>query len=503
MTTRENWKSRSGFLLAAIGSAIGLGNIWRFPYVAYKNGGGAFLIPYLVAIILIGLPLMVLEQSLGQRFQGAAPQAYARLKKPFELLGWFTVVVVGFGIQIYYAVVLSWCLNYFKFSTSLAWGSEPGKFFEQDFLNFTGGSLAMGNLQWPIVSGLILVWVICWAVLSRGIQKGIEAANRIFMPLLFLLMVILVVWSFTLDGAMSGVSAYLTPDFSRLSDPAIWQDAFGQIFFTLSLGMGIMIAYSSYLPKENVNIASNARITVFANCGFEVFAGFAVFATLGFMATSMSVPITEVAKGGPGLAFVTYPSMINQLPIGQPLFGAIFFLNLIFAGITSAISINEAFISALIHKFGWRRQPVVATICMLGLLFGLVFTTQSGLAYLDIMDYFLNHFGLIAIGFLEAVLVGWLIGTRAYLSVGTLGMNVAVRKLWIFAIALFIPVVLGYLLIVDIYTNIKSPYSGYAWDLITVIGLGWIVMAFLVALVFHIKKPHPGCEAAVNVLQEE
>lgn len=476
--------------MAAIGSAVGLGNIWRFPYVAFRNGGGAFLIPYFIALVMIGIPLMILEQSMGQRHQSAAPLTYRRIKPAFEWFGWFSVVVVSFGIQLYYAVILAWCVNYFKLSATLGWGTNTGAFFENDFLHFTGASLHLGSLQWPIVSALALVWFINGWIVSRGISKGIEIANRLFMPLLFGLMIILVAWSLTLDGAWDGIRAYLTPDFSRLSETRIWQDAFGQIFFTLSLGFGIMIAYASYLPKTGVNIVTTSRFTCLANSGFEIFAGFAVFATLGFMAHQTGLPISEVAKGGPGLAFVTYPQVINQLPFGGPLFGAIFFLCLIMAGLTSLISINEALVSALMEKFGWKRQAIVIPLSLFAFIFGLIFTSEPGLAFIDIIDYFLNNFGLIFVGLAEAIVIGWIVGARGYADTIYQFSRSFSKRWWAFCLSVFIPIILGYLLIDTVIHNIQTPYSGYPWTMILIIGVGWIALAGLVALGITRRRYH-------------
>ncbi|MEC4678031.1 MAG: sodium-dependent transporter, partial [Nitrospirota bacterium] len=263
---REVWKNQLGFILAAVGSAVGLGNIWRFSYMTYENGGGAFLIPYFIALFTVGIPLMILEFSLGHKFTASAPLAFSKLNRRFEWVGWWTVTFVMFGIVLYYSVIISWCLNYLLLSFTLAWGDDPGNYFFKEFLNISEGPGEIGTVQVPIFLGLIVIWFLNWVIVHRGIQGGIELANKIFMPILFFLTCILVFWSITLEGAEIGLKAYLNPDFSVLTKPKVWIDAFTQIFFSLSLGFGIMIAYASYLP-ERANLSRNAFITALVNCG--------------------------------------------------------------------------------------------------------------------------------------------------------------------------------------------------------------------------------------------
>ncbi|MDY6954524.1 MAG: sodium-dependent transporter, partial [Thermodesulfobacteriota bacterium] len=211
---REQWKSQLGFLLAAVGSAIGLGNIWRFSYMAYDNGGGAFLIPYVVALLTAGIPLLILEFGIGHERIGSAPLAYAKIRRKWEWLGWWAVTFVMFGVVLYYIVVIAWCLNFFFLSFNLGWGNDPNAFFFNDFLSVSKAPSEIGAIRPPIFTALAVIWFLNWLIVYRGVRKGIELANKIFMPLLFLLTAVLVFWSLTLDGAIDGLKAYLTPDFS-------------------------------------------------------------------------------------------------------------------------------------------------------------------------------------------------------------------------------------------------------------------------------------------------
>ncbi|TNF53874.1 sodium-dependent transporter, partial [bacterium] len=471
---REQWKSQFGFLLAAVGSAIGLGNIWRFSYMAYSNGGGAFLIPYIAALLTAGVPLLILEFGIGHERIGSAPLAYAKIGRRWEWLGWWAVIFVMFGIELYYTVVIAWCMNFFTYSFSLEWGTDPNTFFFKDFLSVSTAPSEIGQIRTPIFAALIVVWFTNWIILYRGVQRGVELANKIFMPFLLLLTAILVFWSITLNGAADGIKAYLTPDFTRLSDPKVWIDAYSQIFFTLSLGFGIMIAYASYLP-EKANITRNSILTAVINCGYSLFAGFAVFAVLGFMAVSEGKPIQEVVSKSIGLAFVAYPKAVSMIPGGN-LFGAIFFLCLVVAGLSSSISIGEAFVSALVDKFAFRRKPVVTVISILGFLGSIIFTTQAGLLWLDIVDHFLTHYGLVVVGIFECILVGWFFRLKVLRNHINKISSIKLGTWWDALIKYFIPLVLGVILAGDLYSELTKPYEGYSWASLILIGRDWVLL---------------------------
>jgi NSS family neurotransmitter:Na+ symporter len=478
---REQWKSQLGFLLAAVGSAIGLGNIWRFSYMAYSHGGGAFLIPYLTALLTAGIPLLILEFGVGHERIGSAPLAFAKVKKEWEWLGWWAVIFVMFGIELYYTAVISWCVNFFVLSFDLGWGKDTNAFFFNEFLSLSGGPLELGGVRTPILIGLSVVWIVNWIINYRGIQKGVELANRIFMPLLFILTAVLVFWSLSLEGAIEGIKAYLTPDFSKLTSPKVWIDAYSQIFFTLSLGFGIMVTYASYLPEET-NITKNAVLTGIINSGYSLFAGFAVFSVLGFMAVSQGKPVSEVVSQSIGLAFVAYPKAVSMMPGGN-IFGAIFFFCLFVAGLSSSISILEAFTSALVDKFGAKREKTVTICCVIGFLGSIVFTTKGGLFWLDIVDHFLTHYGLVVVGVIECVLVGWLFNLKILQDHINRVSSIKLGAGWSFLIRFFIPAVLGIILAGDIYNELQKPYEGYSWSAIIGIGVAWICLSLTAAFI--------------------
>lgn len=486
MAKRETWNSQLGFLLAAVGSAIGLGNIWRFSYMAYSYGGGAFLIPYITALVTAGIPLLILEFAMGHERMGSAPLACRKIRPGWEWLGWWAVIFVMFGIVLYYMVVVAWCLNFMIYSFSLAWGNNPDTFFFKEFLQVASSPWELGGLRMPIVAGLAVVWLINWGIVYRGIAGGIELANKIFMPTLFILTVCLVIWAVNLEGATTGLKAYITPDFSKILSPRVWIDAYSQIFFTLSLGFGIMIAYASYLPRES-DITRSAILTALINSGYSLLAGTGVFAVLGFMAVSQGKSISDVVSQSIGLAFVAYPKAISLMPGGK-FFGAVFFFCLFVAGLSSSISIIEAFISAMIDKFGMRRRPLVTLLCIAGLAGSLVFATKAGLLWLDIVDHMLTHYGLVVVGIGECILTAWLFNSALFRDHLNRVSSVKLGRWWDVMIRWFIPFVLGIILLSDIIGEIKEPYGGYSWQAIFFIGWLWILGTISAALYIARKR---------------
>ena len=245
---REQWNNKLGFLLAAIGSAVGLGNIWRFPYVAGTNGGGAFLIPYFFAIVTAGIPILILEYTMGKTYHGGAPVTLARMNKKFEILGWFQTMV-AFVISTYYVAIIVWTLKYLQFSLTLEWGDDPTGFF-LNFLGATDSASNLGGIQMNLLFPFLIVWAIVAFIMYKGVRRGIEVVCRVTLPILMLLIVLLVIRGITLPGAVDGLNYLFQPDWSALKKPGVWVAAYGQIFFSLSIGFAIMVSYASYLPKR-------------------------------------------------------------------------------------------------------------------------------------------------------------------------------------------------------------------------------------------------------------
>ncbi|GAA4886622.1 sodium-dependent transporter [Ferrimonas pelagia] len=482
---REQWGSRTGFILAAVGSAIGLGNIWRFPYMAYENGGGAFFIPYLFAMLSAGIPFMIMEFALGHKLRGAAPQVFARIRPRLEWLGWFQVFI-AFVIAVYYVAVIGWSISFLGFSFTQSWGADPNHFFFTEYLKLGDNSPSnLGSIQSHILMPIILAWLITFAAVFTGVRGGIERASKIMMPLLFVMVLGLAIRVAFLPGALEGFNYLFKPDFDRIWDPSVWSAAYGQIFFTLSVGFAIMLAYASYLPPKS-DINNNAFMTVLINCGFSILAGTMIFGILGYMAAQQQVAITEVVSAGVGLAFVTLPTAINMLPAPYIL-GPLFFLALTVAGLSSIISILEAVISAVIDKTGWDRKWAATLVCGSAFLISINFATNGGLLLLDVVDYFMNNVALLASCLLELVLIGWVVKQLPQLRQYSNRLSEFSLAGWFdFCLRFISPGLLALILATNLVALIRDGYGDHQqMDLMT---YGWGLIAIMVVLAVIVKK---------------
>lgn len=481
-TTRETWSGRKVFILAAIGSAVGLGNIWRFPYVAYENGGGAFIFPYLVALLTAGIPLLFLDYAVGHKYRGSAPLAFRRLNRKAEGLGWWQVGIC-FVIGLYYAVIIAWAAMYTFFSITKAWGDDPETFLFGEFLKVSDSEGLTFEFVPQVLIPLVLVWLVVLVILALGVQKGVGRANVIFLPLLMVMFLVLVIQSLFLNGAAEGLNALFTPEWSKLGDPAIWAAAYGQIFFSLSVGFGIMVTYSSYL-KRKTDLPGSGFVVGFSNSGFEILAGIGVFAALGFMAAQAGTPVGEVASSGIGLAFVGFPTIISQAPFGA-LLGVLFFGSLVFAGITSLISIIEVIIAAIQDKLGVSRVKATLGVGVpMAVLSVLLFSTTSGLSLLDVADNFVNQFGILLVAFVTIIAL-----TTAFNALPKLRRHLnrhASIKLgvwWQVVVGGVSAVALGYILIGTVTSTLKDGYGDYPAWFIGVFGWGMAGALIVVSLI--------------------
>jgi len=483
---RETFSGRNAFIMAAIGSAVGLGNIWRFPYTTYENGGGAFIIPYLIALLTAGIPLLFLDYAIGHRHRGGAPLSYRRFSPHFEVFGWWQMMV-NVIIGLYYAVVLGWAASYTYFSINGAWGDKPIDFFIGEFLKM--GDIKNGvsfEFVGMVTGPLIAMWIIALGVLSLGVQKGIAKVSSVLMPVLVIMFVALVIYSLFLPGAEKGLDALFTPDWSKLSNPSVWIAAYGQIFFSLSICFGIMVTYASYLKKES-DLTGSGLVVGFANSSFEVLAGVGVFAALGFIATAQGQEVSEVAKGGIGLAFFAFPTIINKAPFGEVL-GVLFFGSLTFAALTSFISVIEVIISAIQDKIRISRVKVTFIVGVPMMLVSvLLFGTTTGLPMLDVFDKFVNYFGIVAVAFVS------LIAIVANEKLGLLGDHLnetssfKVGFFWRLCIVLTTGI-LAFMLFSEGAKVFSEGYEGYPSWFVNIFGWGMAISLLIVAFMLSRLK---------------
>lgn len=479
---RGSFTNRRVFILAAIGSAVGLGNIWRFPYVAYENGGGAFLIPYLVALLVAGLPFLLLDYGIGHRYRGSAPLSFRRLGgATAETLGWWQVGICAV-IAIYYAVIIAWAVRYTFFSIDESWGDAPDEFLFGDFLQVADPGIGLdfvGGVFWP----LLLVWLAVIAVMVAGVQRGIGRLAAVFIPVLVVAFLALVIRSLFLPGAMDGLDALFTPNWGALADAGVWAAAFGQIFFSLSIGFGIMITYASYVGRKT-DMTGSGLVVGLANSSFEILAGIGVFAALGFMAQANGVALDEVATEGLGLAFVAFPAIISEAPAGAVI-GVLFFGSLVVAGLTSLISVIEVVISAVRDKLDLSRTAASLVVGVPAAVASLLlFATTTGVPILDTADHFINRFGILLVAVVSMVAVTWvyrdLDPLRDHLN--RTG-SVQLGSWWLVLVGVVTPLALIYVLVEELRGVLAEPYEDYPAWLLNGVGWGSAALVLVLAIV--------------------
>lgn len=547
MASREMWNSKTAFILAAIGSAIGLGNIWRFPYITFANGGGAFLVAYFICLFVAGIPLLMLEFSMGHKTRQSAPGAFAVLRPRMQWFGWFAVGV-GFIIVTYYAIIMSWSVNYTWEAATLGWQndrgeyanveysvgatdlddmevltpvppeylgiqftdpvdgtagsiresgtflvawqghlyamsslanadtfmSSPGDFFYNDFLGLTSEPWDMGTFRWPLLAGFIISWV--WIVAS--VWKGTKTVSKVVYYTVFIpwgLLILFIIRGLTLPGAGAGISFYLTPEWNRLFSADIWLAAISQVFFSLSVGFAIMIAYGSFLPRKT-NLAGYAILIGLADALTAFCGGLAVFSALGYQATRMGVHITEVAQSGPGLAFVAYPHIIGNLP-GARVFGVLFFLMLLTLAVDSAFSLLEAATAAVKDKWNFSHKRANLTVGGLAFLLGLPMLSGAGLYILDIADHFMNSFGLTIVVLVETLMIGWSIGAEEQRKYISRNSSFRLGRWWNICVRWLIPMGIIWMLFDEITCRVV-PYGSFGLRSQEFL-FGWLLLVLL------------------------
>ncbi len=476
MQQRDRWPSKTLFIFAAVGSAVGLGNVWRFPYLVGKYGGGAFLLPYLIALFVVGFPLIIMEFALGQKMQKGAVGAMKKVDRRLSGIG-LGSVLSSFAVSAYYAVITGWCLMYIYYSLNLAWGEDTKGFFFNKVLNVSSTVGQIEGFSAAAVFALFISWVIVYFSIWKGVNS-VSAVVQITMPLPIILLFALLARTLFLPGAMDGIAFFLTPDFSALFDVEVWMSAVTQIFFTLSLGFGVMITYASYQDKNN-DIVKSALITSLADVGIALTAGFVVFTTLGYMAHTSDQTIEELAASGPALAFVVFPKALSLIP-GSVILSVIFFIMLITLAIDSLFSLTEAVATLFEDHFTQvNKKMIVFFVCLVGFLGGLVFTTTAGIYYLDITDHFITHYGLVLMGLLQAISVGWIYGAEKMRHYINSVSEIKIGKTWDWLIKYVIPLCLILFLGQTFIKNIITVYGGYPnWS---VLAFGWGLVILMLA----------------------
>ncbi|GCB66533.1 sodium- and chloride-dependent neutral and basic amino acid transporter B(0+)-like [Scyliorhinus torazame] len=538
---RGNWSSKADYLLSMIGYAVGLGNVWRFPYLAYKNGGGAFLIPYVIMLALAGMPLFFLECSFGQ-FASLGPVAVWKAVPIFQGVG-ITMVLVSTLVTIYYNCIIGYSLYYLfaSFQSPLPWadcfswwgaddtcsrspkdplcnltldngyfeivnttwlhvnnetcpnGSEitfphlgpSEQYWDHVALRRTNSIGETGDVVWYLALSLLLAWIIVGIALSKGIKSS---GKVVYFTATFpyLVLIILLIRGATLEGAYKGIEYYIgsQSNITKLRDSEVWKDAATQIFFSLSVAWGGLTALSSYNKFHN-NCYTDAIIVCVVNCATSVFAGFAIFSILGHMAHIQNKLVPEVAKSGFGLAFIAYPEALAQLPVA-PLWSILFFFMLVTLGLDSQFAIIETIVTTLLDKFPnylrSKRIFVTSGACLLFFLLGLVCVTQAGIYWINLIDHFTAGWGILVAAVAELIALSWVYGVNRFIK--DIEMMIG-EKHWLFWLwwracwAFISPVLLLAILIWSLVTFTPPTYGSIQYPGWAT-ALGWCMIIFCI-----------------------
>lgn len=481
-TNRENWGSKVGFILAAAGSAVGLGNIWRFPYVTGENGGGVFIFVYIICVLLLGLPLLLAELTIGRHTQLNPLGAFKKLKPRTP---WFTLgglgILTGFIIFSFYAVVAGWTLGYLFTSIK---GTLSGISAEKISLYFDR------FVENPLISMLCFagVVIITTIIVARGIKGGIEKWSKILMPALFIMLVLVMIRSLTLPGASAGLKFLFWPDFSEL-EPSIMLKALGQAFFSMSLGMGCMLTYGSYLSKKE-NMPFSGLMIGGLDLGVALLGGLAVFPAL--FAFNMN------PEEGTGLVFKTLPVIFNQIPLGSIIM-PIFFLLLLVAALTSTLSLMEVITAYFIDEKGWSRKKATYLMGLATIIIGTPSALSSGIlseknigfSPMAIMEKLATEYGLPIGAFFISIFVGFVWNKKESLKELTMGAeNFRLGEIWIFILRFIAPFIMGQVILFGFLNEFESLQNlvQNLTNIFSIIDAGLIVLLVIGAIIYLMLK---------------
>ena len=493
---RDTWASRSTFILAAIGSAVGLGNAWRFPGLAAKHGGGTFLLVYLVALFAMGIPLLMMEISIARKFRKGAIESMRGINKKAEFIGW-AATSNAFVIVTYYSVVFAWVLLMVFCSGQFADMTGNSEAASQVFFNVTQttGLISGISIPIPVLIALIAAWGLIYFCIRDGASSvGKVVKYTVFLPVLLLL--IMAVKGCMMSGAAEGLRRFFIPDFAAFGDASLWIDAVGQVFYSLSIMMAIMFAYGSYLD-ESSNLAEDCFIIAFSDAAISVLSGIVMFSTMGGVGM-----LDSMSSSGIATAFIIYPqAIVNLTSIGwvNALFGVIFYMMLVTLAIDSAFSIVEGVSASVADKFKVSPKKVTVVICGIAAVISLVYATRAGLAWLDIVDNWTNQFNLIVIGIMECIAIGWCFNLDKVLAqINLNSKKFRMPRIWFrVSIKIISPFCLFILLVWNVYSLFIKNGGHYNADypIWAEIVAGWVVTGFvflsgLIAKVVinHMKK---------------
>ncbi|XP_072039408.1 sodium- and chloride-dependent glycine transporter 1-like [Amphiura filiformis] len=513
---RDQWDNKMDFVLSTIGFAVGLGNVWRFPYLCYQNGGGAFLVPYIIMLIVAGLPLFYLELALGQ-FASQGTITVWKISPIFTGVG-LGMVIISSLVAIYYIVIIAWCIFYMYQSCQrdLPWvgcdheWNTPNCYDSTDNTSIrTNDSVRaseeywfryvhqitddvgdLGEVRLELLYCLAAIWFIVFLCLIKGVKSS---GKVVYFTAIFpyAVLIILLIRGATLPGALEGIRFYIIPDVNELASPGPWKDASIQIFYSLGVSFGGLLTMSSYNKFHN-NCYRDSLLVAFTNCSTSIFAGFAIFCTLGFMAQDSGVPIADVVDSGSGLAFVVYPEALSRIPVPQ-LWSFLFFFMLLTLGMDSEFAMMETVITAIMDVLPPHRQrlkPLITFgLCLIFFCLSIPCVTQGGFYVLTLMDWYAAGFSLFVIGILCCVIISYVYGIQRFNQdiESMLGYRPLLQPYWNFCWGFLTPIALGVIIFFSFYYYSKAYIGEYIYpDWAEALGWMLTLISFIVVPLYAI-----------------
>ncbi|XP_067652529.1 sodium- and chloride-dependent glycine transporter 2-like [Haliotis asinina] len=526
-TERGNWSNQLDYVVSMLGCIVGYGNLWRFPYICNRNGGGAFLIPFLLLLVTCGLPLLFLEISIGQ-FAARSNMQVWDVCPMFKGIGVGQFIACMCSI-IYYPTIIAWSIYYLAMSCAsvLPWSTctndwntescleetlgnvtisrtdgetsntnsivnatigahftfvhtDVEEFWQYKVLGVSEGVQDSGQVQWHLALSLVVLWLLVFASLIKGVKSaGKVAYVTVFLP--YLLLVVLLIRTLLLPGAVDGIVFYLKPDLTRLLDLQVWLEAMIQLFYSLCPGWGVIITLASY-NKFQDNTLRNSAVLTFCGEGTSLISGLVIFTVLGFMANSVGVGVSEVVSSGPGLAFVAYPGGLSQLPLPQ-LWSFLFFLMMLSVGLDSQFAWMETVITNVIDQFPAvlrkRRILVTAVSCTACFLLGLPFVTNGGIFYFQLADWYTGALCAISFGILECIIFSWIYGSRRFSNDVRLMLGRGTPVFFSIMLAYVTPCLLTIALFLVLWRFQPPSYGDYQYPWVCQVA-GWILASMSV-----------------------
>lgn len=457
-SNRSLWGGTTVFLIAMIGAVLGLTSLIQFPFLVYGNGGGSFFIPYIIAIVLIGVPFLILEFGVGLKFKSSLSKLFFNIKSDYEYLGWF-IIFVMFLLLTIYICIMGWDLIYIILSLFKGWGANPSTFFSQTLLHSSTSVYALTYLIVPIAIAVMFIWIAIYFISKKGID-GITNLSLILVPATIILFVLIFITVFSLDGSKVAMSLIIRPNWSSLLDYHVWLIAFTQVISALLLGQAVSSSFASYLDSDGnkLRLVDNAWIIVLISFIFQIIFTLIVFGLLGAMVEinpSIDINFLDCSY----LIFVLIPTALNTIGKWGGIIGFAFFLLLFIIGLTTAIAIIEPFVSSCVEKFGISRSKSLRYICVIGIFSSFIFTTGMGQYLIDVVSEFLMKFAILLAILLEVVIIGWVYGADRLMSTLNEGSFIKADSFWIIFIKFVTPIILIVLLVCGVYDLIITGNS--------------------------------------------